>query len=505
MNPDNGSLHGMPAADVSTYLIKRHLCGFDFFDPILQIKPFPIWQSLAFDLLLANGDKQFWGWQDAQAIRMLDYWIEVDADFCFVMVYDSPENVLARKFHNKFINEEELKIFIDEWRNYNSALLNFFSRHPDRCMLLHSSTMVAHVENFVDLFNSRFNYSLEISHQYHADEENNIPHSTGIAENILHDSELDKLYNDLQSSADLPKIERKNLAPIADWNMHVELFLKSEKSVEIICGLQAKLAHHESVIESYIEEKNATLRKFTEQKEENNLLLVSLNRMQEELLKKHSGLSQSNKKNQALENKVKDHENDAKELKVKIEYFERELHLVGRYKSIDEVNKFLLLNLHQLQVEFQSIHSKYKILKMEVDSRKLAEAARAAQMVLKEENSSKKYGAADRVKKQLSYRIGNVLVENCTSLSGVIRLPNAMLKQIKEFKADKKAQVGIKLLPIDRYADAHEAVKIQQHLSYRLGKVLLENYKTPLGWVKIPLIFNREVKNFRSNRHAQKK
>lgn len=54
--------------------------------------------------------------------------------------------------------------------------------------------------------------------------------------------------------------------------------------------------------------------------------------------------------------------------------------------------------------------------------------------------------------------------------------------------------------PIYAYNDAFEAERVKKHLSYRLGQTLLKNIKSPLGWIKLPFALAQNVREFRLER-----
>jgi hypothetical protein len=79
------------------------------------------------------------------------------------------------------------------------------------------------------------------------------------------------------------------------------------------------------------------------------------------------------------------------------------------------------------------------------------------------------YGAANRIKQQLSYRLGATMIRQSRSIGGWLNMPFALSAETKRFKQDQAASKDQQLPPIAQYRDAHEAELIKQHLSYRLG------------------------------------
>ncbi|CAM2981271.1 hypothetical protein [Helicobacter burdigaliensis] len=93
-----------------------------------------------------------------------------------------------------------------------------------------------------------------------------------------------------------------------------------------------------------------------------------------------------------------------------------------------------------------------------------------------------KYGTAtQRIKNQLSYKLGQAMISNSKSLLGYIRMPY-VLSYIKEthqkeqeaYQQSIKQNPNLKLPPLESYADYQEALKIKNHLTYKLGAALIK-------------------------------
>ena len=107
------------------------------------------------------------------------------------------------------------------------------------------------------------------------------------------------------------------------------------------------------------------------------------------------------------------------------------------------------------------------------------------------------FGAADRVKAQLSYRLGATLIQHSRSLGGWLRMPFALVATVTQFEREKPQRQAHRLPPIHQYRDAHEAERIRGHLSYRLGAVMVRHATTPWGWGRMPFAMQREIRAFR--------
>ncbi len=113
------------------------------------------------------------------------------------------------------------------------------------------------------------------------------------------------------------------------------------------------------------------------------------------------------------------------------------------------------------------------------------------------------HGAADRVRNQLSYRIGSAIVGGSRSIPGVVLMPLVVLIEVCHFAVVSLRRGKKRPPPLKEYADHEEAERVRQQLSYRVGKVLLQNLKSPLGWFRLPGAMADEIKDFKKSRSKE--
>ncbi|WP_121764398.1 coiled-coil domain-containing protein [Helicobacter burdigaliensis] len=125
-----------------------------------------------------------------------------------------------------------------------------------------------------------------------------------------------------------------------------------------------------------------------------------------------------------------------------------------------------------------------------------------------------KYGTAtQRIKNQLSYKLGQAMISNSKSLLGYIRMPY-VLSYIKEThqkeqelcKQSIAQNPNLKLPPLESYEDYKEAIKIKNHLTYKLGAALIKANNVRGGGAIFAYIgFLKEVRRLkREYREKQK-
>ncbi|EPM6358486.1 hypothetical protein ACTN5O_001259 [Campylobacter jejuni] len=100
-----------------------------------------------------------------------------------------------------------------------------------------------------------------------------------------------------------------------------------------------------------------------------------------------------------------------------------------------------------------------------------------------------KYGTAKtRIQNQLSYKLGQALILNSKSVLGFLSLPFIILSIVishkqeqKTYKFKVKKNPNLALPPLESYPDYNEALKLKNHLSYKLGQALIQANKTWYG------------------------
>lgn len=180
--------------------------------------------------------------------------------------------------------------------------------------------------------------------------------------------------------------------------------------------------------------------------------------------------------------------NQALQLQRSEEQLKKQLQIQGARASaadLEKENELLLIQLHKVQEDLERYYLENSKLK----------AAQKPQL-------QAYYGAADRIKQQLSYRLGSTMIRQSRSIGGWLSMPFALGAEAKRFRRDQAARKGQQLPPIAQYRDAHEADLIKQHLSYRLGSRLLSNTRTLGGRIALPWSLYAEVKAFRKERRS---
>jgi len=159
--------------------------------------------------------------------------------------------------------------------------------------------------------------------------------------------------------------------------------------------------------------------------------------------------------------------------------------------ELQQENDLLLAQLRQVQEEFGDVLSRNKDQQYRLEQ--LQQELEANE---KPENEIY-YGAAERIKRGLSYRLGACMLAQPRTLYGWLKMPFALRAEVRSFYQSDAAIEGDSLPPLAQYADAHEADAIKQHLPYRLGSSLLARSRVLLlGWLRMPDHLRAELKDF---------
>jgi hypothetical protein len=417
---------GMLPAEITSALCRAHRVPTDGFSAgevdFHQISTAPVWHGLARDLLLGNQDQDLWGWADTQSIFLLDYWRQLGPSMAFVLVYDDPKKALAESAGLDATGplEPDIQGVLANWNAYNKELLRFFLQHPDRCLLVHARQVTSEQ----DLFLQQAQMLLGTARP------------TAIA----------------QPAADLGR----------------------SRSSAVLQALRVSACEPGAAMQALIAE---TAESF---------ILDHL------LTDWHAGADLYDQLQKAanLPRPQNPDAGTASESAWKS--------LVAQRRTAGDVisqlhdERFLLMSqLHLAQEELERLYLKEKAWKKPLTKKPKVAEPKAL------------LGAADRVKQQLTYRIGNTVVKRSRSLGGWLGMPFALVGEIRSFRAQEKHNKK-KLPPLHTYDDAKEAERVKNQLSYRMGSVILKNGSSPLGWIRMPFALRREFRTFHKKRGEKK-
>ena len=466
--------------DISLNLLKTHDKDIDT-NSYNQLNIDRVWDGLALDLFMSNLDQEWWGWADHNAIYLLDYWKSIDSKISFILVYNHPQHFIYSwiKKNNNSFSINQLEQILNGWINYNRTLLKFYYRNSVRSLLVNTQQVEEDHNNYLQQLHKQLGL---LKTHYQSNQQKTIENSLQNRENnslLLYLIEdllkeypiVTDLFEELQSVANIPyKVDH----PIKYNIVENILFVLKEEQEKIT--LQSEL-------EAIKKEYHETLESEKQKSIENEELFAQLMSIQEKLEDSYTNNQKTLEKIESLTKEVSKKNAEIDQLKSEIEAIKKEYDKTletEQQKSVE--NEELLTQLMSVQEELEKYYLENKRLKE------------------KEKEKQRYYGAAERIKNQLSYRLGAKMIESSKSFFGIISLPFSLIAVVLEYKRDMKARKGKKLPPIASYADAYDAERVKGHLSYMLGQTMIKTMKHPLGIFILPFKLRSTYQTFKKNK-----
>ena len=430
---------------------------------VQQINVGPLWNGMALDLMLGNLDQEFWGWSDPQAIFLLDYWLSLDPAITFVFVYDKPQSVLTRMDAQSAagLDSQSLQQRAHGWTAYNAALLHFFLRHPQRCLLVNTQQVRASAASYLQQMRARID----------------APWS----------DRMDQLAGPLAlTEGDAPVDADTDSLALAAAGCTADTSRRSPSDALTTYLADALLSQHTASLQLYEELQSCANLPLDD--EVGRIVPAALDAWQsmvarqlelQEQLDEQTRQREFEKKNELLLNQLRQVQEELETARVKPSAPPAEL--------LQE-NELLLNQLHQVQEELARYYLEAKSLKHKVAP--AAAPAKPAEPVY--------YGAGQRIRQQLSYKLGATMIERSRSVGGWVSMPIELLRVARQHQRELPLRAAQKLPPIHKYRDAHEAERYRNHLSYRLGQTLLQSVRSPIGWARLPMAIRHEVREHRN-------
>ncbi|EPX9049693.1 hypothetical protein ACW50W_000730 [Campylobacter coli] len=154
---------------------------------------------------------------------------------------------------------------------------------------------------------------------------------------------------------------------------------------------------------------------------------------------------------------------------------------------VETKNKTIQENLSQINNLNQTIETKNKTIQNKDDLL----------------NFQAQYGTAkSRIQNQLSYKLGQTMIVNSKSFLGCLLMPVILLGIVISYKQEQKIykqkiekDPSLKLPSLEQYPDYREAIKLKNHLSYKLGQSAIKFCKNPLKLWSLPYEIFKIIKN----------
>ena len=480
------------------------------------------------DFLLANLDSENWGWESNKNLTSLEYWGQIEPDVRFILVFDHP-SYLLNKVMTIAPTVERVDQAMTEWIAYHQKMLNVLETHQGKTILIEGVCAVDSIGNLGEQIKSITN-SLRLKSKWQTEfntitQEHNKSIVSETKANVVADHinteilkkypEAIKLFNILLNKASMKSSEPIYKTKQTELNILVEAlqYLKNQED-----SSQSLLESTQELNDLRVDNEDKQQRIYAlelqrqEVKTESSQIIRQLHQTQEVLEEKEQyrkntdnenkmlklKISELNKIKQDLENKTSTVQKKNETYKVELSQLQQQIKQSHSKHSDNETSEqlkqeheMLLKQLHYTQEELekyylenQSLASKNKIDK-QFSTQPVVQPAAVAPVY---------YGAADRVKNDLPYRLGSQMVK-AKKPKDLALLPLALVKEYREFQNTENNRVNLPSL--DEYQDIAEADKIKKHLSYRFGNLVVSSTKSPNKILMMPIKLSKEIFDFK--------
>ncbi len=417
--------------------------------------------NIMVDLLLSNLDSESWGWEAEENLLALNYWHQLDTSTRFLLVFDHPNEMLSQ-ITSESLTADELNRFINNWINYHKEMLDFLENNIDKAVLVEGAYAVNNIGSTCKKIESIFqgisfetalykgNTSFLLNNDYTFPAGEFKKTKDYLFEEILRKfPEISKIFNVLLSKSLLnsskPIYEKKQIGI---------------SNLISIINYTSKYNEYNKIKEEDSRNKDLTKR-----------------------------LEQANREKYEIESELLEMKNLMKNAKEEIESFKVKENIgeaeIDKNGKLEQENEMIIAQLHYVQEELEKLYLK-KEDKGFFSDENLSNNTTIHSMY---------YGAAERVKGDLPYRLGATMIKEGKSAKGLAILPLSLAKEYKKFK---KECSDLDALPrLEDYQDAYEGEKVKNHLSYQLGNTLVEGLGHPLRAVKIPYKSFKHILDFK--------
>ena len=508
----------------------------------------PLWDHLALDLMLGNLDQSFWGWANPEALDVLEYWQRVDPNIHFVFVYDSPNSVLLQYTEEQILSldENQVRSELESWIDYNKKMLNTFEKVRDRAVLISSKQLIEFSENSIKTVYAQIQAPVKLDSNK-TSQLSVITEKSALENKQLEyffiDSMLKKhtdvlaAYEELQTYSDLPYLAKIDINKNAVLNIWKEIVKDKMLQQSKLKDSEALIQQYQNEAQSQRKENEKLAQKHKNERDakqkietENNSILSQLHLTQEMLEKEVVAKRNVEKKSADYQQKLSGIEKEKADLQSKLKDFSN---IQSELKQVESENNSILSQLHLTQEmlekevvakrnvekksadyqqklsgiekekadlqsklkDFSNIQSELKQVESE-NQTLLLQLHRTQEELEKQHNALMAlknpvyFGAAERFKNELPYRLGKKMIEASRSFKSWIIMPWLLISEAKKVKEE---QNNLKLPNLEEYKDFSDIEKVKKHLSYRLGKILVDNIKSPIRSIFLPIKLVREI------------
>ena len=437
--------------------------------------------QMASDIFIANIKADPWGWADTRSTWLLDYWVNFDPRLYFVLVYVTPQQMLANVMSTS-TETVSVDAIMATWQAHYQQLLRFHLRNPQRSILVDAYESLQNPQAFLKHCEER--WSLSFSSFYNK----LLPIDTRHDSLALYISEqLTESYPEVISlqheiAATLTRFsENEQLVPTLTGDNLIKSYRAlQDRSTELN---HIQIAYEElAIVKTQL---SHTITDYQQQQQENELLLSQLHQVQEELeayfIKNEAGQKQvetlasqlatlneayQRQKHLDLERQTQIKQLTQQHNEAITLYIKQQEETSAERTIIQQENKLLLSQLHQVQKEREAYRLKNEVGHKQVDDltvkvTTLTQSAQQQSQLAKERQTQ-----IEQLTQQYNDAVANHLKqqEEETEKQKIIQQENELfLLQLHQVQEE-----------LERYFLQHQIVQQQLHHSETCIQRILE-------------------------------
>ena len=122
-----------------------------------------IWEQLAVDLFMENVGQEKWGWACPQSVKLLNFWHSFAPQLCFILLYSTPEEAIyaaSKNLNNNSPHNNSGDAIIKQWLNDQQMMLKFYLKNPQQTLLVNVNDFRKNPKYLVEKINEHFNFNL---------------------------------------------------------------------------------------------------------------------------------------------------------------------------------------------------------------------------------------------------------------------------------------------------------------------------------------------------------
>ena len=420
------------------------------------------------DLLLSNLDTQNWGWSAEKSLFAMELWQQLESEARFILVFDRPSYLLDQLIDTD-MTVDTIDQVMSEWVDYHQKMLEVLEAHEEIAILIEGSCAV-----------------------------DNISKLGKQVESISSDLHLKKhwqVFKDTTDSTSNNDTDAVNQSDAAIDCINNEILKKYPEVIKLFNALLNKATIKSS--EPIYRTKQADLTELVtvlntlHNKQEKPQHLVEKELLVEQLHHIQVQLEEAVLAQQEAEKRATAHRKSIDNYKSKVEQRSKDsqnsantIDAHNLAERLKQENEMLLKQLHHTQEELEKYYLK---------SQSLSPSKEVTQLQASIQQSPKApiyYGAADRVKNDLPYRLGSKMVK-AKKPKDLALLPLTLAKEYSNFQ--KNGGFKYPTPEIEDSRDIQEMEKVKKHLSYQIGQALVESFKSPRKMLFAPLSISKKI------------